>query len=76
MADQPKQTRKKQAPAVEASQPEGKSKAGGKDSNKLPKYVMESLYQVQHFLGKKTRERLGLMLKSPDLHQGSAGGAR
>ena len=65
MTDQAKQTRKKQAPTVKASQPDGKSNSGGKDANKLPKYVMESLYQVQHLLEKKTRERVGLMLKIP-----------
>lgn len=40
-------------------------KPWGRKTGELPNYVMDSLYQVYHFLGKQTRRRVGLMMKIP-----------
>jgi hypothetical protein len=42
-----------------------KIKPWGRESSELPKYVMDSLYQVYHFLGRDTRKRVGLMMEIP-----------
>lgn len=41
------------------------SKNVPKKSGKLPKYVMDNLYQVQQLLDKQTRKRVGLSLEVP-----------
>ena len=41
------------------------SKNDSKKTGKLPKYVMDNLYQVQQLLDKPTRKRLGLSLEVP-----------
>jgi len=40
-------------------------KPWGRKTSELPGYVMDSLYQVSHFLGKRARERVGLMMDIP-----------
>ena len=44
---------------------EGPQKPWGRKSRQLPGYVMDSLYQVYHFLDKQTRKRVGLMMEIP-----------
>src|SRR3990172_7024981 len=51
--------------AATRSKPESPRKPWGTKTNKLPMYVVDSLYQVYHFLGKETRQRVGLMMKIP-----------
>ena len=51
--------------AATRSKPESPRKPWGTKTSELPKYVMDSLYQVYHFLGKETRQRVGLMMKIP-----------
>jgi hypothetical protein len=41
------------------------NKPRGQKSGKLPKYVMDNLYQVQQLLDKETRKRVGLSLEVP-----------
>src|SRR3990172_744553 len=51
--------------AATRSKPTDPRKPWGTKTSELPKYVMDSLYQVYHFLGKDTRQRVGLMMKIP-----------
>src|SRR3972149_6844607 len=51
--------------AATRPKPESPRKPWGTKTSELPKYVMDSLYQVYHFLGKETRQRVGLMMKIP-----------
>ena len=40
-------------------------KPWGRKKSQLPGYVMDSLYQVYHFLGKRVLKRVGLMMEIP-----------
>ena len=51
--------------AAARSKPADPRKPWGTRTSELPKYVLDSLYQVYHFLGKETRQRVGLMMKIP-----------
>jgi hypothetical protein len=51
--------------AAARSTPANPQKPWGTKTSELPKYVLDSLYQVYHFLGKETRQRVGLMMKIP-----------
>lgn len=51
--------------AAARSTPTKPQKPWGTKTGELPKYVLDSLYQVYHFLGKDTRQRVGLMMKIP-----------
>jgi hypothetical protein len=43
----------------------GPQKPWGRKNSQLPEYVKDSLYQVYHFLGKRTLKRVGLMMEIP-----------
>lgn len=43
----------------------GPQKPWGRKHSQLPEYVKDSLYQVYHFLGKRTLKRVGLMMEIP-----------
>ncbi len=60
-----KKTGSTHTPAAKKPQVTGPRKPWGTKTSDLPKYVMDSLYQVTEFLAKDARERLGLIMKIP-----------
>lgn len=47
------------------SKPKKPYKLWGTENSEVPQYVKQDLYEVYHFLGKKARQRMGLMMKVP-----------
>ena len=60
-----KKTGRTRTPASGEARESGPRKPWGTKTSELPKYVMDSLYQVTEFLGKDARERVGLIMKIP-----------
>jgi hypothetical protein len=58
-------TTRRSTSAVIDSQQTAPRKPWGSRTGALPKYVMEDLNQVYHFLDKQTRQRVGLMMRIP-----------
>ena len=52
-------------PTTSAAQNTPSTRRWRRKKPELPNYVIESLYQVSHFLNKQTRERVGLVMEIP-----------